>query len=90
MNQEENRLRQLIQEGEFFKDVFENDLFKNKIQQLEMGYYRKFQSSELEDIDQVWLESQALVKLLLALREPILLGSQANDDLNRLLEMNDH
>lgn len=90
MSLEENRLRKIVTDGEFFKTIFDEPIFQEKVKELEMSYFRQFQTADKDACIDTWLESQALLKLLSTLREPILLAQQAQESLNRIDEMNDH
>ena len=91
ITQEENRLRKIVQTGKVFKTIFNTPEFIEKIDELEQRYFNQFKSAtDTEQAMSAWHNCQSLNTILSELNEPILLGEQAEQTLNQLIEMNDH
>lgn len=78
-------LRKQIREGEFFKSIFEDELFVSKINEIQNRQFEHWRTStDINEREKIWNQFQALIELLSELKMPILTIETAKEKLNQL------
>jgi len=82
---ERNRLSEVIKEGTYFKSIFEDDMFKNKIEEIQQRNYAEWlEAKELPQREMIFQKHQALIQLLVELKMPIMEMEQATQKLDQM------
>jgi len=85
---EANHFRQIIKEGQFFKSLFEDELFIKKINELQERNYKEWLTqANPEAQNQLWMRHHAMITLLTELKLPIILMEQAEVQLDQLSDI---